>query len=232
MLLDIAKNSSLLQNLVVKLVASIHPSIEHNIAKIEMLKKALFQCELERIEGGYFEFGIYEGTSLYAAATISLKLKSEIQRNLYGFDSFDSGFKYFDNQDKHPFFKEGDFKSSYEKALKRFKKYKNVKLIKGYFEETIQGKDPEEICDQDKCAIIFLDCDLKNATQVALDFISPILQKGTIIIVDDYWAYKGDVNLGTCGALNSFLKQHSNIAVRDFCSYGYGGHSFIVTKVN
>ena len=106
MLLDIAKNSSLLQNLVVKLVASIHPSIEHNIAKIEMLKKALFQCELERIEGGYFEFGIYEGTSLYAAATISLKLKSEIQRNLYGFDSFDSGFKYFDNQDKHPFFKE------------------------------------------------------------------------------------------------------------------------------
>src|SRR5258708_4500792 len=139
MLLELAKNSMFFQNLVVKTVGGIHPMIEHNLAKTEMLKKALYSCHLEAIEGGYFEFGIYEGTSLYSAINMHKKLFSSIKRNFYGFDSFDDGFKYFDEKDKHPFFKEGDFKSSYKKLQKRFRNFKNIKLIKGYFDESIAG---------------------------------------------------------------------------------------------
>ena len=50
MLLQIAKNSMFLQNLVAKIVGGLHPTIEHNLAKIELIKKALFHCELEKIE--------------------------------------------------------------------------------------------------------------------------------------------------------------------------------------
>lgn len=231
MLLEIAKKSMFFQNLVVKTVGGIHPMIEHNLAKTEMLKKALFNCDLESIEGGYFEFGIYEGTSLYSAINMHKKHFSSIKRNFYGFDSFDDGFKYFDEKDKHPFFKEGDFKSSFKKVEKRFKKFNNIKLIKGYFEESIVNKQPKEIAGEDKCAIIFIDTDLMNPALIAMEFIQPILQKGSILILDDYFAYRGDGTKGTSGALKTFLLKHTSITLREYFKYGHGGISFIVESI-
>lgn len=231
MLLEIAKKSMFFQNLVVKIVGGIHPMIEHNLAKTEVLKKALFNCHLEEIEGGYFEFGIYEGTSLYSAINMHKKHFSSIKRNFYGFDSFDDGFKYFDDKDKHPFFKEGDFKSSYARVQKRFRNFKNIKLIKGYFEESIAGKHPKEISGEDKCAIIFIDTDLMNPSLIALEFILPILQKGSVLILDDYFAYRGDSTKGTSGALKTFLQKYPSVTVREYYKYGHGGNSFIIETV-
>lgn len=231
MLYKLAKNSNFIQNFVVNLMTSIHPSIMHNLGKIEIIKKAIWNCELESIEGGYFEFGIYEGTSLYTALKTHMKISSKFNRSFYGFDSFDDGFKYFDNKDKHPFFKEGDFVSSYKKVQKRFARYNNVRLIKGYFEETISEGRGQGIYGSDKCAIIFIDCDLMNPALVSLRYVKSILQKGSIIILDDYFAYKGDEKLGTCGAFHVFLKENPRIKTREFSDYGYGGKSFIVTEI-
>lgn len=230
-MLKIAKKSHFLQELVINIISSIHPSIEHNIDKVKMLKRAFFHCELEEIEGGYFEFGTYEGTSLYSAVQNHRKIKSKITRKFYGYDSFDDGFKYFNEKDKHPFFKEGDFVSSYERAKKRFKKFENVELIKGYFEETVGGKDVREMYRNEKCAIIFLDCDLMGPALVSLEFIKPILQRGSVIILDDYWAYRADTKRGTCGALNTFLEDNPNIKLRDYYNYGHGGKSFVVCEI-
>ncbi len=231
MLFEIAKNIGFIQRLAIKLQTVLHPSIVHNLAKIEIIKKALWNCELEEITGGYFEFGIYEGTALYASVSAHKSINSKIPRKFYGFDSFDQGFKYFDARDKHPYFKEGDFVSSYEKVKKRFKSKPEVHLVKGYFEETIANGRGKEIYGDDKCAIAFIDCDLMHPTLVALEYIYPILQTGSIIILDDYYAYKGAEDLGTCGAMNKFLSTHPNISVRRFIDYGYGGVSFIVTKI-
>ena len=207
------------------------PILMHNLGKIEIIKKAMWNCELEDIRGGYFEFGVYEGTSLYTAVKAHKKIKSKITRTFYGFDSFDDGFKYFDKRDEHPFFKEGDFVSSYKRVKKRFSKFKNVKLVKGYLEEVLTKDGSENLYRDDLCAIVFVDCDLMNPTEVALDYVRPILQEGTIIILDDYFAYKGKENLGTCGALKNFLDKNSNIKIREFADYGYGGKSFIVTSI-
>lgn len=231
MFLEFAKRFSFLQNIVVNIVTSLHPSIMHNLAKIEIIKKAMWNCELEQITGWYFEFGVYEGTSLFAAIKAHKKIKSTITRNFYGYDSFEDGFKYFNKKDKHPFFKEGDFISSYTKAKKRFKKFPNVQLIKGYFEETIDNGKGRDIYKDDTCAIAFIDCDLMHASLVALEYIQPILQPGSIIIIDDYYAYKGNESLGPCGAFNTFLTKYSHIKARSFADYGYGGKAFIITKV-
>ena len=231
MLFDFIKNSNFLQNIVVNFISLLHPSVMHNLGKIGMIKKALWHCEIEKIDGSYFEFGTYQGTSLLAAVKIHEKISSKINRDFYGFDDFDKGFKYFDDKDKHPFFKEGDFVSSYEKARKRFRKYKNVNLINGYFKDTIAGKKQKDICNNDKCAVIFIDCDLMNPAYIALNFIKPILQQGSIIIIDDYFSYRGDEKLGTSGAFYKFLNENKNIKVREYCSYGYGGKSFIVSSV-
>ena len=232
MLRKIAQSSRFLQNLVIHLISSIHPSIEHNLEKIGVLKKAMFHCELEQMPGSYFEFGTYEGTSLYAALKIHGRLPSKIQRNFYGFDVFGEGPRYSDEKDRHPFFREGEFKTVYPKVAKRFRKYKNVHLIKGYFEETIAGKTPSQIGISDPCAILFIDCDLMNPAWLALNFIKPALQQGTIIVLDDYWAYRGAPDRGTCGAFNRFLKENPHITVRPYYTYGYGGNSFLVTQIS
>lgn len=234
MIFQLAKKSGFVQNLAVHLMTAVHPSIMHNLGKIEIIKKAMWHCELEKIEGGYFEFGVYEGTSLLAAVKAHKSISSTVPRRFYGFDSFDEGFKYFDERDRHPFFKEGDFVSSYEKVLKRFRKFPEVKLTKGYFEETIAGGGGKgrEIYGSDRCAIAFIDCDLMVPSGVALEYVRPILQAGSIIIIDDYFAYRGDESLGPCGAFRDFLKKNTTIKVREFSGYGYGGMAFIVTAVN
>lgn len=228
MMFNLAKRSHLLQEIVIKIISAIHPSIEHNLAKVAMLKKAWWHCDLEKIDGGYFEFGIYEGTSLYAALQSYLKLRSPMKRNFYGFDSFDDGFKYFDSKDYHPFFKAGDFKSSYARAVKRFKKYPQVHLVKGYFEETIAGRDIRAMYPDERCAVVFVDCDLMNPALIALEFVAPVLQEGSVIILDDYWAYRGNPERGVCGAFRAFLDKYPNIGVRPYTTYGYGGQSFVV----
>jgi hypothetical protein len=230
-LFKVASHFTLLQNTIIKLLNMIHPSMEHNIEKFLIIKKALFFCELEDIEGSYFEFGVYEGSSLYSAVQFHHRMKSKFQRNFLGFDSFEDGFKYYTQEDIHPFFQEGDFRSSYAKVAKRLANYSNVKLIKGLFEESINGKNPIELCGESKCAIAFIDCDLMHPTIIALNFIKPILQKGTILIIDDYWAYRGSQKQGTCGGLNDFLKNNSGINIRPYMNYGHGGMSFIIEDI-
>jgi hypothetical protein len=231
-LFDFLKNSLFLQNLVVSVVASIHPAIMHNLGKIEVLKKALWHCELENIEGSYFEFGVFQGTSLLATTKAFRSLKSGVKRRFYGFDAFDAGFKYFDDRDKHPFFKEGGFSVPHDRVARRLRKYKEIELIPGYFEHTLKDKRAMELRGREKCAIVFIDCDLMNPALLALEFIKPTLRAGSVIILDDYWAYKGDSSLGTAGALNTFLKNHSDVHLREFYRYGYGGNSFIVEKIS
>ena len=158
------------------------------------------------------------------------KLKSQIHRKFCGFDSFDDGFKYFDERDEHPFFKEGDFVSSYDKVQRRLRKHPEASLIKGYFEESVAGKSVSELCGESLAAVVFIDCDLMGPARIALDFVLPALQPGTVLIIDDYFAYRGNERLGTCGALHSFLQENESVKVRQLCTYGYGGNSFIVTE--
>ena len=113
----------------------------------------------------------------------------------------------------------------------RFSKYKNVSLIKGYFEETVKDKNVYELFENEKGAIIFIDCDLMNPSIIALNFIKPILQIGSIIILDDYWSYKANPSLGVAGAFNKFLNDNENIKVKRYFDYGIGGTSFIIENL-
>ena len=109
-MVELAKRSHWLQTLVVRLISTIPPAIEHNIGKTMAIKKAFYFAFLEQIEGDYLEFGTFEGTSLIAAFENDRRFRSPETpgRSFWGFDSFE-GFKYFDEQDQHPFFKEGEF---------------------------------------------------------------------------------------------------------------------------
>lgn len=240
MFFKIVQKWQFLQDIVINILTGVHPAILHNVGKIEIIKKSFHQITTEQIEGSYFEFGVFEGSSLLAAAKIHHNMGTSkwkkfylkaFDRKFFGFDSFDDGFRYFDKKDIHPFFREGDFVSSYDKCQKRLKCFSKIKLIRGYFEETVKDKNPHDVVGNEKCAVLFVDCDLSEPAFIALDFMAPLLQKGSIIIIDDYFAYLGDIHKGCYAAFTRFLDKHKRIKVREFMRYGYNGASFIVYDV-
>jgi len=236
-MLKLAKNIQLLQTIAVRCIASLHPFIEHNIGKAQALKEAFFHCYIEAIPGDYLEFGVYEGTSLISAFYNNRKYVTNKQlpkRCFWGWDSFDNGFKYFDNKDKHPFFQEGDFTSSYQKTKQRLSKTLKNKatwhLIKGYFEDTLTNTSAIDM-GINKAAVVLIDCDLGSPAKLALKFIAPILQLGTVVILDDYFSYKGSATKGVAGAFLEFKQQHPNIIFRRLCDYSHGGRAFVVSSI-
>jgi hypothetical protein len=51
-----------------------------------------------------------------------------------------------------------------------------------------------------------IDCDLKEPTKLALEFIKSSIQEGTIILFDDYAFFKGSKDKGEYGAFADFKK--------------------------
>lgn len=230
----LAKKSHWLQTQVVRLLAASHPAIGHNVEKIGGLKKAFYLANLESIPGDYVEFGMYEGTSFIAAFECHLRtrMKGTPPRAFWGFDSF-AGFKYSVPADAHPFFREGDFASSYEKARTRIQRHFRGRarwtVTPGWLEDTIQNRTAPEV-GIGKVAVAFIDVDLGAPAKIALDFLVPALQPGSIVILDDYFAYRGSLTRGVGGAFDAFQAQHPAMKFRRLFDYGYGGQGFILVE--
>ena len=230
---DLAKRAHGLQTLVVRLVSALHPAIEHNVGKTLALKKAFYYAALEALPGDYVEFGVYEGTSFIAAFENDRRLRprSVPARAFWGFDSFEGGFKYFDERDRHPFFREGEFASSYELVRRRVGRHLGNrapwKLVAGYFEQSLAGQTAVDM-GIPAIAVALVDCDLGTPARLALDFMRPALQNGTVLILDDYFAYRGSTNTGVAGAFADFQAAHPNLVFRRFFDYGHGGQGFIL----
>jgi len=70
---------------------------------------------------------------------------------------------------------------------KNIKSKKNLKLIQGKVEDTLVIKEnvPKKI------SLLRLDTDWYESTKIELEILYPLLQKGGILIIDDYGHFKG-----------------------------------------
>ena len=230
-LIRILSKAIFLQNFLSFIVCKINPFVLHNFGKYIAIKKAFFFSAIEKIEGDYFEFGVFTGSSFCHAiqcARVNQKYDNSLDKiQFYGFDSFE-GFGDLSEDEKHVFFKKENFISDYNKVLKRVRKIlpeKRFKLIKGFFKDTLVNKSNNKFA-----RIIFIDCDTYSSTLLALNYVKPSLQLGTIIILDDYFAYRGSKNKGTHGAFKKFVNKNK-LKTRQLFSYGIGGVVKIFTEV-
>ena len=201
------------------------PSIIHNVEKHKILKKFLFYKKIEGLEGDYLEFGVYEGTSIKAAATYWKKIGTSPMK-FYGFDSF-QGMKPEKN-DEHPFYTSFDFSTDYKIIKKRFSKLREVVLVPGFFQKSL-SKKPSDYGIK-KAAIVMIDCDLYSSSKYAFNFLRNLIQEGTILVIDDYFGYKGNKNKGVRKALDDFVRDRK-IECEKITTYGIGGAVFIVSKI-
>tara|TARA_B100001057_G_C22774766_1_gene921144 strand:- start:644 stop:1363 length:720 start_codon:yes stop_codon:yes gene_type:complete len=236
-LLSIIKNNLFIQNFFSSLIALIHPFLENTLSKYTAIKKAMFMNYHDNTFGDYLEFGVFTGSSFNFAMKINIKMekifKKKIDTHFIGFDSFD-GFGEIKQIDENPSFQNNLFKVDKKKVIKnieRNSKNQKYKLIEGFYQKTIKNKNTNDY-GIDKSRIIMIDCDLKESTTLALNFVKPSLQEGTIIIFDDFNFYKGNSNKGEYGAFEDFKSKNPNIKFRKIFDYGYSGRAFIVANLN
>ena len=235
-LLKLIKNNLFIQNFVASIVSFIPPYLEFSVAKYQAIKKAMFITAHDATDGNYLEFGVFTGSSFNFAMKVNRKIEKIFGKTdceFIGFDSF-KGFGEIKKDDENPRFKDHIFsvnKSKVIKNIKKCSKNQKMRIIEGFYQDTIKNKTTLDL-NIGKARVVMIDCDLKEATSLALEFIKPSIQEGTIILFDDHVFFKGNKNKGEYGAFSDFKKKYPEILFRRIFDYGYGSKAFIAYKVN
>tara|TARA_Y100000816_G_C26046502_1_gene548400 strand:- start:267 stop:914 length:648 start_codon:yes stop_codon:yes gene_type:complete len=160
------------------LIRNVSGDIYDNSSKFYQINKIWHNIKLDQITGDYIEFGIYKGKSIYHSFKVAKKL--DIQKNIlfWGLDSFE-GFPV----ENHNFYKNDNFKTSYTKTKNQFKKFKEIKVIKGFFKESLRT---QELVNIKNISFAFIDCDIFESTIDIFDYLKPRLTNGSFIMIDDY----------------------------------------------
>ncbi|MHB8901029.1 MAG: TylF/MycF/NovP-related O-methyltransferase [Thermoguttaceae bacterium] len=135
-------------------------------------------------QGDYLEFGVFRGSSFISAYYASRKAGLRDVR-FFAFDSFQGlpeGELY--NWSK------GIYACSKRRFLANVRKagvdMRRVRTVEGYFCDSLTEAAKRE-CGIRRAAVVHLDCDLRSSTAEALEFITEMVDEGTVLIFDN-WA--------------------------------------------
>lgn len=139
-------------------------------------KAALRDHALTKIEvdGMIAEFGVFRGASINQ---IAAKCPNYI---IYGFDSFEGLQEDWAGHDC--------VKGTFDLGGKLPEVLSNVRLIKGWYDKTIPVFLEKH---HSPFAFIHCDCDTYEAAKIVFSSIGSRIQKGTIIVFDEYFGYRG-----------------------------------------
>lgn len=186
-----------------------------------------------QIEGDYLEFGVFEGNSFKLAMKSAAKFysKSSAQKpRFFAFDSFEGLPQLHADKDIEGLFSKGEYSASqrtFLRNIRRASRHWDVHIIPGFYEKTLSEVLYSKYA-LSKAAFVTIDCDLYTSTQEVLDFLTPLLQPGTLLFFDDWYSVKGDMSLGEAGACHEWLQKNPAYSLVDFGRVGIMGKLFIV----
>jgi|GEM_PF-1137648 len=132
-------------------------------------------AEITHMDGQILDLGVYKGAS-------TRKLSSIFPGKLiHGFDSFEGLPDDWSHALKGTF---GDIKGNMPHGMPE-----NVRLYKGYFEESL----PQWLLENDNepISLLRVDCDIYSSTKTIFDILHPLIVEGTWICFDELIGYRG-----------------------------------------
>lgn len=196
----------------------------------QVLSQAMAFVNHGRVVGEYLEFGVWKGGSLSAAYHLSRKHKDLSDMRFFGFDSFE-GLPEIEGKDKSTGeFQKGEYMASEDTVRAALKKngvdMARVELVKGWYDKSLTPalRQSKKI---QKAAIAYIDCDLYESTVPVLEFLTPLLQDGTIIIFDDWFCFRGHPDRGEQLAFREWTTKHG-IKASPYKQFGWTGLSWII----
>lgn len=205
----------------------------NNRPRCKMLDTAMDFIRHSKVEGDYFEFGVFRGVT-FQYAYHSSQLRELKSMNFFALDSF-QGFADPKGNDTTGVIVKGTRNCSENEFFKVLRSYgvdvDKVHAIPGWFEDTLTGEGEKKTRDQigkRKAAIVYLDADLYEPTVLALDFLVDYLTDGTLLIFDNWFLFRGHPQRGERRAFEEWCQKHPEFIITPFNKFGWHGESFIV----
>ncbi len=213
---------SQIKKLIRRLVVPCLPQDPHkDLATETLIQKAMHFAACEMIEGDYLEFGVFRGSSfIHAYKTAEREFKQRIALDIGGenagkqrirrqkiwdsmrfiaFDSFEGLPSLASGDETTPDFTAGMYACSQDQFITNVTAAgvprERFIAVKGFFEASCTPETKAAIT-LNKAAVVWIDADLYSSTLTALNFVSDVLQDGTILIFDDWFSFRGSPNQG------------------------------------
>lgn len=173
------------------------------------------------IDGYYMEFGSHEANTM--------RLAWDTFRHLFdwtyvSFDSFE-GLPEMESFDRSAIFHAGNLATSEADFVRIVTGHgmprEKLITVKGFYDRSLTPELQQRLAPK-KAAVIYVDCDLYASTVPVLQFVLPFLQKGTVIVFDDWNCYHADPDLGERRAWREFREAHPELHFTDFVATAEG----------
>lgn len=170
------------------------------------LIRCLRAAKVANLKGGYYEFGLYRGYTLWFAQRAADKVGLEDMR-FHGFDSFEGLPEVLGIDASTGEFETGDYACS-RADVNRFLDtwgfdWSRSDLTAGLFAELDPSARPDE-----PASVVLIDCDLYASAVPVLAYLAPRLQDGSILLFDDWNCFGGSAELGEQRAFSEFMAVH------------------------
>jgi O-methyltransferase len=182
--------------------------------------------------GDYMEFGVFKGYCLWHAQKVARRRQMSAMR-FFGFDSFaglpaPQGIDATAAED----FYQGQYSCS-KAVVERNLDANGVDwdrtfLIEGFFRDSLTAETRERY-GMKRVALALIDCDLYESTSQVLEFLAPLVDEGTILMLDDWNAFDADDHKGQRRAFREFLATCEQLSAKPCFSYGHYGQVFTLT---
>lgn len=228
-----------------------------DIASSKLLKDAFKFVVNECVMGDYYEFGVFQG-SMFINATrtfdsvvqrrqdvadtlgdgvAALSMRAEMAENMrfHAFDSFQGLPKLKDCDLGSADFVVNQFRCTRDDFQKNIAKAgvseRRVSIHEGWFDQLALRNYTEGL---PKAAVVWIDCDLYSSAAAVYQLITPLIQDGTVIIIDDWFSYKGSQFRGQQLAFYEWTKSgdiSDKYAFNQFNKEGWKRNSFIINAI-
>lgn len=222
--------------------------------QMTLIQKVARFVACEMIAGDYLEFGVYQGQSFLAAyKALSQAFQSRIDEiganatqqqshqrqqiwdafRFIAFDSFEGlpELKGVDKDTKD--FQPGQYAASTNEFEAKLDEHgvpvDSRVIVPGWFDETCTSATRERY-QMKQAAVVWIDCDLYESAKTALSFLTPMLQDGTVIVFDDWYAYRGNPDRGEQRAFAEWLETIPDYSATPFQKEGVWRNSFIMSR--
>ena len=209
--------------------------IAYNQANRQTQKLAFFVNAFDfltdnRIVGDYHEYGCHRARTFRMALTEARRHDAQAM-NFFAFDSFE-GLPDVSSDPAHPLWKKGALSTSEEEFSRLIEEHgiyvDRCRTIKGFYQTTLTSERQAAFLSREhKIALACIDCDLYESAAPVFRFIEPLLQEGSLLYLDDFFAgYKGSPVKGVARAFGEY-QERSRFKFVSHMQVGWWGRSFI-----
>jgi hypothetical protein len=104
-----------------------------------------------------------------------------------------------------------------------------VRVVPGLFQDTLADHTPGDI-GLTSLSIVHIDTDIYEPARLALEFVSPVLPQGALLLFDDYDQLAASNARGERRAVADWLLAHPEFSLEPYRTYGTFCRAFLVHR--